>query len=58
MITFTVWGFLFQGGKFFDFTRDIFAETPLEAKEQLMRKYSNLVVSSVCRSNRSLAIEY
>ena len=49
MITFTVWGFIFEGGNFFDFSRDIFADTPLEATEKLKKQYSNLVVSSVCR---------
>jgi hypothetical protein len=58
MITFTVWGFIFEGGKFFDFSRDIFADTPLEATEKLKKQYSNLVVSSVCRSGYSQLVEY
>jgi hypothetical protein len=37
---------------------DIFADTPFEASEKMMRQHSNLVVSSVCRSNASQLIEY
>lgn len=58
MITFTVWGFIFEGGKFFDFNRDIFADTPVEATEKVLKQHSNLVVSNVCRSNTGRLIDY
>jgi len=58
MITFTVWGFISEGGKFFDFNLDIFAESPLDATEKVLKQHANLVVSSVCRANGGKLLDY
>ena len=58
MLTFTVWGFITEGGKFLDFHRDIFAESPSDATEKALKQYSNLVVSSVCRANSGGLMDY
>ena len=58
MITFTVWGFISEGGRYFDFNLDIFADSPLEATEKVMKQHSNLVVSSVCRSPAGRLLDY
>lgn len=58
MITFTVWGFISEGGKYFDFNLDIFAESPLDATEKALKQHSNLVVSSVCRADSGRLIDY
>jgi hypothetical protein len=50
MITFTVWGFIQEGEKLFDFNLSVFADSPVDAIEKTMKKHANLVVSSVCRS--------
>lgn len=58
MITFTVLGFISEGGKYFDFNLDIFAESPQDATEKVMKQHSNLVVSSVCRANSGRLVDY
>ena len=58
MITFTVWGFISEGGKYFDFNLDIFADSPLDASEKAMKQHSNLVVSSVCRADSGRLVDY
>ncbi len=58
MITFTVWGFISEGGRYFDFNLDIFAESPLDATEKVLKQHSNLVVSSVCRANSGRLVDY
>ena len=58
MTAFTVWGFISEGGKFFDFNLDIFAESPLDATEKALKAYSNLVVSNVCRANTGIHLDY
>lgn len=58
MITFTVWGFISEGGRYFDFNLDIFAESPLDATEKVLKQHSNLVVSSVCRANAGGTVDY
>jgi len=58
MITFTVWGFLSEGGRFLDFNLDIFAESPLDATEKAQKQYSNLVVSDVCRASSERLLDY
>lgn len=58
MSTFTVWGFIAEGGKFFDFSLDIFAETPSDATEKVLKQYSNLVVSNVSRANTERMLDY
>lgn len=50
MFTFNVLGFIFEGGRYFDLSLDIFAESPLEAMEKAVRQHSKLVVSCVCRA--------
>jgi hypothetical protein len=58
MNAFTVGGFISEDGRYFDFKLDIFAETPLDATEKVMKQHSNLVVSSVCRANTERLIDY
>lgn len=58
MITFTILGFVAEGGKYFDFNLDIFAESPMDAMEKVLRQHSNLVVSSVCRACAGRLVDY
>lgn len=58
MITFTVLGFVVEGGRYFDFNLDIFAESPRDAMEKALRQHSNLVVSSVCRALTGRLVDY
>jgi hypothetical protein len=58
MITFTVLGFVADGGRYFDFNLDIFAESPMDAMEKVMRQHSNFVVSSVCRACKGRIVDY
>ena len=58
MITFTVRGFISEGGRYFDFGLDIFAESPLDATEKVLKQHANLVVSSVCRANAGVLVDY
>lgn len=58
MITFTVLGFVVEGGKYLDFNLDIFAESPMDAMEKALRQQSNLVVSGVCRAFTGKIVDY
>lgn len=58
MLAFTVWGFLSEEGRYVDFHRDIFADSPAEATERAMKQYSSLVVSGVCRSDSDRLQDY
>lgn len=58
MITFTVRGFISDGGRYSDFNLDIFAESPVDATEKVLKQHSNLVVSSVCMANTGKLIDY
>lgn len=58
MIAFTVFGFLTEGGRFFDFNLDITADSPMEAKEKVLKKHSNLSVSSICKSSAGGDFDY
>ena len=58
MIPFTVFGFLIVGEMYLDFNIDIFADNPADAKEKILRKHSNLCVSSVCRSSAGKLLDY
>lgn len=58
MITFTVFGFIAKGGQYFNFNLDIFAESPVDAVEKVLKQHSNLVVSSVCRSSTGRLMDY
>ena len=58
MITFTVLGFVAEGGKYFDFNLDVFADSPMEAMEKALRQQSNLVVSSVYRAVTGKFVDY
>ena len=58
MITYTVWGFISEGGKYFDFNLDIFAESPMDATEKVLRQHANLVVSGVCRASGERLLDY
>jgi hypothetical protein len=54
MITFTVHGFITEGGKRLNFIRDIFADSPADATEKALRLHANLVVSCVLRANTGI----
>lgn len=41
MIAFTVLGFMIEGGKYFNFNRDVFAESPTDAMEKAVRQHAN-----------------
>jgi len=58
VITFTVLGFVVEGGKYFDLNLDIFAESPTDAMEKAVRQHSNLVVSGVCRAFTGMLVDY
>ncbi|MBI3901415.1 MAG: hypothetical protein HY306_00485 [Nitrosomonadales bacterium] len=58
MIIFTVRGFISRDGKYCDFDLDIFADSPLDATEKVLRQHTNLVVSSVCRANTGRLVDY
>lgn len=58
MNTYTILGFVAEGEGYCDFNFDIFAESPMDAIEKILRKHSNLIVSSVCRSNSDRLIYY
>ena len=58
MSTFTVWGFIPEGDRYFDFNLDIFAESPPDATEKMLKQYPNLVVSNVCRANTGRFLDY
>jgi len=58
MITFTVLGFVVEGGKYLDFNLDIFAESPMDAMEKALRQQSGLVVSGVCRAFSGRIVDY
>jgi len=58
MITFTVLGYIAKGGQYSNFNLDIFAESPVDAVEKVLKQHSNLVVSSVCRSSTGKFMDY
>ena len=58
MILFSVWGFISEGGKYFDFSLDVLAESPAEAMEKLTGLHWNLVVSGVCRASSGKLVDY
>ncbi|MBI3902597.1 MAG: hypothetical protein HY306_06595 [Nitrosomonadales bacterium] len=58
MIAFTVLGFIAEGGRYLDFNLDIFADSPSDAMELVLRQHSNLVVSSVCRASYGRILDY
>lgn len=51
-------GFMIEGGKYFNFNRDIFAESPTDAMEKAVRQHANLVVSGVCRASTGRLVDY
>ena len=58
MNTFTVLGFVSVAGRYFDFSLNVFAESPMDATEKVLKQHSNLVVSSVCRANGGRLVDY
>lgn len=58
MITFTVFGFITKGGQYLSVNLDIYAESPADAMEKVLKQHSNLVVSSVCRANSGRFMDY
>lgn len=58
MIIFTVLGFMIEGGKYFDFNLDIFADSPTDAMEKAVRQHANLIVSGVCRASTGRLVDY
>ena len=53
MMFFTVIGFISQGGRYLDFNQGIYADSPHDAMEIMLKQYANLVVSGVCRVGRA-----
>lgn len=58
MIAFTILGFVADGESYFDFNLDIFAESPVDAIEKVLKQHSNLVISSVCRARGGRVTDY
>lgn len=58
MIAFTILGFVAEGGRFFDFNLDVFAESPADAMEKVLGQHSNLVISGVSRAHSSGVTDY
>lgn len=58
MNTFTVRGYVSEGGRCFDFIFDIFAESPVDATEKALQVHSSLVISSVCRVSSGRFLDY
>ena len=58
MNSFTVGGFIAEGGRYFDVNLDIYAETPHDATEKVLKQHPNLVVSSVCRATTEKLTDY
>lgn len=52
MMLFTVIGFIAEGERYLDFSQGIFADSPQDAMEVMLKRHSNLVVSGVCRAGR------
>lgn len=58
MLDFTVWGFISEGEKYFNFNQNILAESPVDAREKAIGQYLNLVVSSVHRASGGRLTQY
>lgn len=58
MIAFTILGFVADGEHFFDFNLDVFAESPVDAIDKVLKQQSNLVVSAVCRASCGRDTDY
>jgi hypothetical protein len=58
MIAFTILGFVADGERYFNFNLDIFAESPVDAIEKVLKQHSNLVISSVCRAHGGRLTDY
>lgn len=58
MIAFTVLGFVVEGGKYLNFSLDLFADTPVDAIEKALQQNSRLVVSSVRRGKAGKLTDY
>jgi hypothetical protein len=52
MIIFTILGFMTDGQRYVDFNFNVRADTPMDAIEKAMRQHSNLIVSSVTRTDK------
>ena len=53
MFVFTIIGFIVEGGKYLDFQLEVFAESPVEAMEEVKRQDRRAVVSSVTRNPKN-----
>ena len=58
MSAFTILGFVADGEHFFDFNLDVYAESPVDAMEKVLRQQSDLVISAVCRVSDGRIIDY
>lgn len=58
MLSFTVLGFIAEGGRFLDVHLDVLADSPFDATEKALKQYSNLVVSNVCRASSGRFQDY
>jgi len=58
VITFTVLGFMAEGGRYFDCNFNVFAESPVDAIEKALKLHASLVVSSVCRASSGRMMDY
>jgi len=52
MIIFTIIGFMTDGQRYVDLNFNVRADTPMDAVEKAMRQHSNLIVSSVTRTDK------
>ena len=53
-----MWGFTSESGRISDFNVNIIAESLMDATEAVLKQYSSLVVSKVCRANKEILLEY
>ena len=58
MFAFTIIGFVIEGGTYLDFQFEVFADSPVEAMEQVRRNNCRAVVSSVSRKANGLGDYY
>lgn len=58
MIAFTILGFVANGEQLFDFNLDVFADSPADAIDKVLKQQSNLVISAVCRASAGRATDY
>lgn len=50
MFAFTIIGFIVEGGRYLDFRLEVFAESPVEAMEKVMRQDGRAIISNISRA--------